>query len=84
MHSLFPRRVELGDKDSWLSPKAFGLGLPLTIALFFGISLISGLENPLFYWVLSPLIIASVIWHIFLLPSLLLALSLAYFLRRPR
>jgi len=84
VHRLFPRRVELDDKNSWLSPKAFGLGLLLTTALFSGISLISGLDNPLFYWLLSPLIIVSVIWHIFLLPILVLTLSLAYLLKKAR
>ncbi len=82
VHGLFPKSVRLDDKKSWLSHKAFGLGLTLAIASFFVINSMSGSSNQLFYWLLSPLIITSVVLHIFLLPILVLVLSAAYLIKK--
>jgi len=84
LHNFFPKSVRLDDKNSWLSHKAFGLGLTLTIALFFAVNAVSGSSNYIFYWMLSPLIIVSVLLHIFLLPILVLALSVAYLLKKDK
>jgi len=82
VHNFFPKSVRPDDKKSWLSHKAFGLGLTLAIASFFVINSMSGSSNELFYWLLSPLIITSVVLHIFLLPILVLALSAAYLIKK--
>jgi hypothetical protein len=81
LRNFLPENVMLDDKNSWLSYKAFGLGLILTIVLFFAINAVSGSSNYIFYWILSPLIIVSVLLHIFLLPILMLTLTIAYFIR---
>jgi len=82
LHNFFPKSVRLDDRNSWLSHKAFGLGLILVIILFFAVNAVSQSSNYIFYWMLSPLIIVSVLLHIFLLPILVLVLSVAYLLKR--
>jgi len=81
LRNFLPESVRLDDKNSWLSYKAFGSGLILAMVLFFAVNAVSGSSNYIFYWMLSPLIIVSVLLHIFLLPILMLALSIAYLIR---
>jgi len=72
--SLLPETAELDSKDRWLSNQALLIGLLTAVALYFVINSITGSPNAISYWLVSPLIIASVIWHIFLLPICLVAL----------
>jgi len=69
-----PETTELDSKDPWLSNRSLLLGLPTTLALYFLIDSLSGSTNTVFYWLLSPVIIASVVWHIFYLPVFLVML----------
>jgi len=68
LRSFLPETTELDSKDRWLSNPAFLIGLPIAVAFYFIISSFTGSVNAVLYWSLSSLIIASVIWHIFLLP----------------
>jgi len=73
--NLLPKTTDFGDKDNWLSVKSLGLGTLLAAVLYIAITLIVGSANSLFYWLLSPLIIASAILHIFLLPVFIIVLA---------
>jgi len=84
VRDFLPKRVKLDDKNSWLSHKAFGLGLILTVVLFFAVNAVSQSSNYIFYWILSPLITVSVLLHVFLLPILVLALSVSYLIKRDK
>lgn len=77
VRNFFPKSVRLDDKKPWLSSKALGLGLLIAVALFFAVNSVVGSTNHIFYWLLSPLIIWSVVWHIFLLPIFLIFAFLA-------
>lgn len=68
LRNFLPENVKFDDEDSWLGGKALGLGMLIAVALFFFIDSIVGSANYLFYWLLSPLIIISIVLHIFLLP----------------
>ena len=81
LRNFLPNSVRLDDKDSWLGYRALGFGLLIAVALFFLINSIVGSTNHLFYWLLSPLIIISVVLHIFLLP-IFLAVSFLLCLKR--
>jgi len=74
LRNLLPETAELDSKDRWLSNKALLTGLLTAVAFYFIINSVTGSVNAIFYWSLSSLIIASVIWHIFLLPFCLVAL----------
>lgn len=74
LKNYLPVTTELGSKDPWLSNRSLLLGLPIAFAFYLIINSLSGSTNAIFYWSLSPLIIASVVWHIFLLPISLVIL----------
>jgi len=82
LRNFLPQSVRLDDKDSWLGYKVLGFGLLMAVALFFLINSIVGSTNHLFYWLLSPLIIVSVVLHIFLLPIFLVISFLVYARKR--
>jgi len=82
LRNFLPKRVDLDNKDSWLSHRALTFGLLIAIILFFIINAITGSGNPLFYWVLSPPIIISVGLHIFFLPIFLVISFLVYLKKR--
>ncbi|UCE16852.1 MAG: DUF2085 domain-containing protein [Candidatus Bathyarchaeota archaeon] len=82
LRNFLPKNVNLDDKNSWLNHQALGFGLLIAVALFFLINSITGSTNNLFYWLLSPLIIISVVLHIFLLPIFLAISFLAYLKNR--
>lgn len=82
LRGFLPKSVRLDDEDSWLGYQALGFGLLIAVALFFLISSIVGSTNHLFYWLLSPLIIISVVLHIFLLPIFLVISFLVYVRKR--
>jgi len=81
VRNFLPNSVRLDDKNSWLSYRALGFGLLISVALFFLINSVVGSTSHLFYWLLSPLIIISVVLHIFLLP-IFLAISLLIYLKK--
>ncbi len=80
VQGFLPKSVRLDDKEPWLNSQSLGLGLLMAVALFFAVNSVVGSTSPIFYWLLSPLIVCSVVWHIFLLP-LFLALSFFAYLR---
>jgi len=82
LRNFLPKSVNLDDKNSWLSHQALGFGLLIAVALFFLINSITGSTNHIFYWLLSSLIIISVVLHIFLLPIFLAISFLAYLKKR--
>lgn len=69
--NFFPESVRLDAEDSWLSSRPLGLGLLAAIVLSFAVYSTVGSANNIFYWLLSPLIIGSIIWHILFLPVFL-------------
>jgi len=81
LRKVLPEEVILDDKTSWLSSKALVIGFLLATIIFLLINSVTGSTDPLFYWLLSPLIIASIILHILLLP-IFLAISGLHYLRR--
>jgi len=81
LRNFLPKSVKLDDKNSWLNGQALGFGLLIAVALFFLINSITGATHPFFYWLLSPLIIVSVVLHIFLLP-IFLAISFLVYLKK--
>jgi len=78
LRTFLPKEVKLDDKDSWLSFKALSLGSLIDVASFLLINSVVGSINHLFYWLLSPLVIISIVLHIFLLPIFLIISLLAY------
>lgn len=81
LRNFLPKSVKLDDKNSWLSHQALGFGLLVAVTLFFLINSIAGSINHLFYWLLTFLIIVSVVLHIFLLP-IFLAISFLVYLKK--
>jgi uncharacterized membrane protein len=81
LRKFIPRHVELDDKDSWFSSRVLGLGLLISIILFFIINAMADSSNQLFYWILSSPIIASIVLHIFVLP-IFLVISLLVSLKK--
>jgi uncharacterized membrane protein len=76
LRNFFPRTTELDSKNQWISNWALGVGSLFAVASFITINAVAGSVNSIFYWLLSPVIITSVIWHIFLLPIFLVILLL--------
>lgn len=81
LRNFIPKSVKLDDKNYWLNHQALGFGLLIAVALFFLINSIRGSTNHFFYWLLSPLVIISVVLHIFLLP-IFLAISFLVYLKK--
>jgi len=82
LRKVLPEEVILDDKNSWLSSKSLGLGLLLATIIFLLINYVTGSTDPFFYWLLSPLIIVSIVLHILLLPIFLAITGLHYLRRR--
>ncbi|MGQ9479380.1 MAG: DUF2085 domain-containing protein [Thermoproteota archaeon] len=74
--ALLPERVELDCKDRWISNRSLTIGFITVCVSFFAINSIVGSDNPVYYWILSTIIVSSVIWHIFLIPLLIITLSI--------
>jgi len=81
LRNFLPKSVKLDDKNSWLNYQALGFGLLTAVALFFLINSVIGSTNHFFYWLLSSLIIISIVLHIFLLP-IFLAISFLVYLKK--
>jgi uncharacterized membrane protein len=77
--NFLPKSVRLDAKDSWLSSRSLSLGLLAAIVLSLAVDSTVGSANSSFYWLLSPLIIGSIIWHILLLPAFL---AFSFFVNR--
>jgi uncharacterized membrane protein len=75
LRNLLPKTVDFGDRENWLDSKSLALGSLLALGLYAAIMLTVGSTDSLFYWLLSPLIIASVILHIFVLPAFIIILA---------
>ena len=71
VRNFIPKSVRLDAEDSWLSSQSLGRGLLAAIVLSFAVDSTVGSANIIFYWLLSPLIIGAIIWHILLLPVFL-------------
>jgi len=69
LRHFLPKTVSFDDKGNWLDLKSLSVGALSAVVLFIAIMLVVGSTNRLFYWLLSPLIIVSVVLHIFLLPA---------------
>jgi uncharacterized membrane protein len=80
--NIGPKTAVLDDNDSWFDAKALCISITLSVILFIAIIGIAGSEFPLFYWMLSITIITGIIWHFFVLPSLLLILALRKLFRK--
>jgi len=80
--NIGPKTAVLDDNDSWFDAKALCISITLSVILFIAIIAIAGSEFPLFYWMLSITIITGIIWHFFVLPSLLLILALRKLFRK--
>lgn len=80
--NIGPKTAVLDDKDSWFDAKALCTSITLSVILFIAIIAIAGSEFPLFYWTLSITIITGIIWHFFVLPPLLLIVTLRKLFRK--
>ncbi len=79
---LQPDTADLDDKNSWLDAKALIAGTVFSIGLFLVIRAVVSSEFALFYWLLSVPTIAGIVWHVFVLPPLLLVATLSKYIRR--
>jgi uncharacterized membrane protein len=70
--AILVKNADVDDKHACLGVRELGVGILLSGVLFICIKLIVGSEFSLFYWVLSIPLIAVIISHILVLPSLLL------------
>ena len=70
--AILVKNADVDDKYACLGVRELGVGILLSGVLFICIKLIVGSEFSLFYWVLSIPLIAVIISHILVLPSLLL------------
>jgi uncharacterized membrane protein len=66
-----PRNAILDSKDYWLGAGTLGVGIAVSVVLFFAIRSLDGSQFSLFYWLLSIQIVAAIVWHFFVLPLLL-------------
>jgi uncharacterized membrane protein len=80
--NIGPKTAVLDDKDSWFDAKALCTSITLSVILFIAIIAIAGSEFPLFYWTLSITITTGIIWHFFVLPPLLLIVTLRKLFRK--
>jgi len=76
LKGFLPQTVELDSRNRWLSHSALIIGSVIGVASFFAINSVVGSVDSVFYWLLSSLIITSVIWHIAFLPIFLTILFL--------
>ena len=70
--TILVKNADVDDKHACLGMRELGVGVLLSGFLFICIKLIVGSEFSLFYWVLSIPLIAVIISHLVILPSLLL------------
>jgi hypothetical protein len=68
IRSLIPENVEFDSKNLWIGRKTLILGSIIDLAIFLMIRFAEGLENHIFYWMLSLPVIGSIILHVFILP----------------
>ena len=76
LKGLLPSEAKIGGKDPWLSAKALSFGLAADLVLFLLIEASAGSTSRILYWLYGSLIIFSIIWHTFLLPTFLLIAAL--------
>lgn len=82
LKNLEPEAAVLDDRDSWFDAKALGIGIMLSVVLFAVVRSLVGSEFALFYWVLSVPIIIEIVSHFTVLPLLLLAATIARFIKK--
>jgi uncharacterized membrane protein len=70
--AMLVKNADVDDRHACLGVRELGVGILLSGVLFICIKLIASSEFSLFYWVLSIPLIAVIISHLFVLPSLLL------------
>jgi uncharacterized membrane protein len=68
IRSFIPENVEIDSKNLWIGRKTLILGFIIDLAIFLAIRFAEGLENNVFYWMLSLSVIGSIILHVFALP----------------
>lgn len=81
LRRMQPKNAVLDAKDHLLSAKTLFLGIILSAILFVAIKLIVNSDFYLFYWILSTPIIFAIIWHFFILPSILLVITAKHYVR---
>lgn len=69
---ILVKDANVDDGDACLGLRELGLGILLSGVLFVGVKLVVNSDFSLFYWVLSTPLVAVIIWHIFVLPLVLL------------
>lgn len=73
IRTILPLRTELDNlRDPWLGSRAYASGMVAITILFFVINALVGSTNIVFYWLISSLIVISVIAHILILPIFVL------------
>jgi hypothetical protein len=76
LEEIQPLTPILDDAESWLRGRSLFLGAALSGALFAAIRSVVGSESIFLYLMLNVLIVAAIIWHLFILPLLLLIATL--------
>lgn len=75
---ISPKKPQIDDiKNPWISSKALLLGALTCLSTFFAINYATNSSNPYLYWIIAFSIAFSIIFHIFLLPTLIFG-SLVY------
>jgi hypothetical protein len=76
LEKIQPLTPILDDAESWLRGRSLLLGAALSGALFAAIRSVKGSESIFLYLMLNVLIVAAIIWYLFILPLLLLIATL--------
>lgn len=69
---ILVKDASVDDRNACLGVRELGLGILLSGVLFVGVKLVVNSDFSLFYWVLSTPLVAVIIWHVFVLPLVLL------------
>ena len=72
LKKMLVKDANADDRNACLGLRELGLGVILSGALFVSVKLVVNTDFSLFYWVLSTSLVAVIIWHIFVLPLVLL------------
>lgn len=69
---MLVKDANVDDRNACLGLRELSLGILLSGVLFVGVKLVVNSDFSLFYWVLSTPLVAVIIWHLFVLPLVLL------------
>jgi uncharacterized membrane protein len=69
---MLVKDANVDDRNACLGLRELSLGILLSGVLFVGVKLVVNSDFSLFYWVLSTPLAAVIIWHLFVLPLVLL------------